>query len=700
MMALASFPSAAPAASKTVTQCDQAHLEGALAGGGTVTFACDGTITLSNTITIAADTVLDATGRAVTISGNGAVRVFQVNTGVMLTLLHLTLADGLAQGATNVSAGATGGTGAGGAIYNNGGVARAVDCAFLRNRARGGDGGPGGNFMPIAPGAGGAARGGAIYNANGQVVANNCVFMANLALGGAAGVGMALAPFGPGGDSAGGAMYSDRGAVELVNCDLSHNASVSGVGRRFGVPVLSGSGFGGAIGNGGGELRMVGCHVSSNASGGQFSAPAIGGAIYQIGGTLTLADCSLSDNRAQGGPGLSTIGGGTAAPGGAASGGALHLQSGAAFLTNSTVANNLAQGGDGDTTGFQGGSKSGGAFGGALFNAGSVSLLNCTLAGNEAVGGSGLAPGATRGDGMGGAIYNAAGFGVLTHVTIANNAARAGSTGIANSGAAQGGGLFSTNGSLTLRNTLLAYSPSGSNCFGSAFTDEGNNISSDASCPFTASGSKSNSDPVLAPLDDYGGPTPTMPLLAGSPAIDGASSAFCPPTDQRGIARPFGPACDIGAFESAPPYTIRGRVHGFGIAGGISVAAGKHSAITDGDGNYRLDGLNVGSYLVIPAAAGIVFVPASTPVTVGPDALGINFKAYWLNALVVEELTNNMMHFVFAGTNGQAYRVQSCTNVVHWETFSTNTVGTNGIFEFFDSPGPSHPTRFFRTIRP
>src|SRR5713101_8354984 len=103
MLALAWFPSTAAAASKTVTECDQAHLASALAGGGTVTFACDGTITLSNTITIAADTVLDATGRAVTISGNGAVRVFQVNTGVTFTAIHLTVADGFSMGARPVS---------------------------------------------------------------------------------------------------------------------------------------------------------------------------------------------------------------------------------------------------------------------------------------------------------------------------------------------------------------------------------------------------------------------------------------------------------------------------------------------------------------------------------------------------------------------------------------------------------------------
>jgi hypothetical protein len=245
----------------------------------------------------------------------------------------------------------------------------------------------------------------------------------------------------------------------------------------------------------------------------------------------------------------------------------------------------------------------------------------------------------------------------------------------------------------------VTFSPSGSNCFG-AIIDGGHNISTDASCNFSGPGSFNTTDPVLGPLGDYGGPTPTLPLLAGSPAINAAGGTACPPTDQRGTTRPFGTACDIGAFESAPPYTIRGRVHGFGIAGGISVSSGALSNLTDGDGDYRLDGLKAGSYSVTPSAAGVVFVPASTPVTVGPDALGINFKAYWLNALVVEELTNNLMHFVFAGTNGQTYRVQSCTNFVHWETFSTNTVGTNGIFEFFDSLSPSHPTRFFRTIRP
>ena len=62
-------------------------------------------------------------------------------------------------------------------------------------------------------------------------------------------------------------------------------------------------------------------------------------------------------------------------------------------------------------------------------------------------------------------------------------------------------------------------------------------------------------DPLLGPLHDNGGFTQTMALGSGSPAIDAVptTGAGCAPTDQRGISRPQGAACDIGAFEFAPP---------------------------------------------------------------------------------------------------------------------------------------------------
>jgi hypothetical protein len=100
--------SATPAhAGGLVTVCDEAHLLAALAGGGTVTFACSGTITLTATVVISADTTIDGSGQVVTISGNDAVRVFTVNPDAALKMNQLTIADGNDNG------------GGGGGIYNN-----------------------------------------------------------------------------------------------------------------------------------------------------------------------------------------------------------------------------------------------------------------------------------------------------------------------------------------------------------------------------------------------------------------------------------------------------------------------------------------------------------------------------------------------------------------------------------------------------
>src|SRR4051794_19841030 len=77
-----------------VTTCDEASLTAAIAGGGIVQLACDGTITLSATITINADTTLDAGGRNVTLSGGSARRLFIVSTTKNLTLRNLSVNNG------------------------------------------------------------------------------------------------------------------------------------------------------------------------------------------------------------------------------------------------------------------------------------------------------------------------------------------------------------------------------------------------------------------------------------------------------------------------------------------------------------------------------------------------------------------------------------------------------------------------------
>lgn len=94
-LALALAVPASPVhAGGVVSVCDEANLRNALYGGGTVTFTCSGTIALTSPITIAANTTVDGSGQSVTISGNNAVQVFTVNTGVTLSLEWLTIADG------------------------------------------------------------------------------------------------------------------------------------------------------------------------------------------------------------------------------------------------------------------------------------------------------------------------------------------------------------------------------------------------------------------------------------------------------------------------------------------------------------------------------------------------------------------------------------------------------------------------------
>jgi hypothetical protein len=102
---------------------------------------------------------------------------------------------------------------------------------------------------------------------------------------------------------------------------------------------------------------------------------------------------------------------------------------------------------------------------------------------------------------------------------------------------------------VTLKNSILCpNAPSDTNIFGS-IVDAGNNIDSDMQNSLTNSTSLNGVNPGLAPLGNNGGPTPTMALLPGSPAINAADPTDFPATDQRGYPRPYGPAPDIGAFE-------------------------------------------------------------------------------------------------------------------------------------------------------
>jgi hypothetical protein len=116
-------------AAGTVSTCTEAGLDDALSGGGTVTFACSGTITLTSAKTISSDTTIDGFGQNVILDGGDSVQLFQVNEGISLTLKNLTLQNGDG-----------GGSGDGGAVdMNNGGTLAVQNCTFRDNS--GDDGG-------------------------------------------------------------------------------------------------------------------------------------------------------------------------------------------------------------------------------------------------------------------------------------------------------------------------------------------------------------------------------------------------------------------------------------------------------------------------------------------------------------------------------------------------------------------------------
>jgi hypothetical protein len=121
-----------------------------------------------------------------------------------------------------------------------------------------------------------------------------------------------------------------------------------------------------------------------------------------------------------------------------------------------------------------------------------------------------------------------------------------------------GGGIYNSAASATLQNSIVANSPSGGNCYGTV-TSKGYNLGSDSTCNLSGPGDLNNTDPMLGPLQNNGGPTQTMALPSGSPAIDAGNPRGCTDglghllkTDQRGKPRPNPEdtgGCDIGAYE-------------------------------------------------------------------------------------------------------------------------------------------------------
>jgi len=114
-------------------------------------------------------------------------------------------------------------------------------------------------------------------------------------------------------------------------------------------------------------------------------------------------------------------------------------------------------------------------------------------------------------------------------------------------------------------------------------------------------------------------------------------------------------------------------------------------------GVYSLAPLTAGEYAVTPTSADFLFVPNDRLVTVGPDQLGVNFKAYRWNALSLDEATSNQLKLVYAGTNGHTIRLLASSNLIDWVTVSTNTVGASNLLEFHVPVSLHTPKQFYRT---
>jgi hypothetical protein len=259
---------------------------------------------------------------------------------------------------------------------------------------------------------------------------------------------------------------------------------------------------------------------------GNPGATADGGGIWSNGGRLVFGNAVLSGNSARNGGGMYsgswdstftdvTISGNTAS----AAGGGLYNLSGTATITRVTLSGNTAA-----------------TNGGGAYDNGSNGLLmtNVTVNGNTAASGGGIHDNGSSGL-------------VLTNVTVAGNGATTGGNVRIGTGA----------GNAKIKNTIIANPSTGVNCDG-AITSLGNNLESANTCSFALASDKRNTSPGLGVLQGNGGPTLTMALQTGSAAIDAGTNTGCPATDQRGVARPFGSFCDVGAFEytGSPPSVV------------------------------------------------------------------------------------------------------------------------------------------------
>ena len=394
---------------------------------------------------------------------------------------------------------------------------------------------------------------------------------------------LTIAPQPPHGD--------DTGSLQISN-------TVTLVGAGAASTIVDGAGLASVFFiKAGATVTMTGMTIRNGSN--------LNGAGVESAGQLSLADSIISGNAGHTGGGFSNFG--------------------TATLTNDTIEANQAGGG-----------------GGGIANSGILAINDSTIADNSSIlGGGGLINETTGAltvfnstisnnstTGFGGGVDN---FGTARffHTTIAGNLARSNGPAGPN-----GGGLYNSapapTHTLELWNSLIQFNYAGSlpdDCDGQPLTSKDYNFI-DSVCPLT--GTTTNNvtglDNHLAPLADNGGPTLTRALLAGSPAIGQIPPGLCrdpfgaaPVPDQRGVPRPVGTKCDMGAYDGALPTPLLGR--NLVVNGDAEASAGSPTGAHVGAPGWATSG----EFTVVPynAAGGFPSVPTDTV----PANHGANFFA-------------------------------------------------------------------------
>lgn len=478
--------------------CDEDALDVALIfvkerAGGTITFNCGGptAINVTTAKTIELPTKIDGAGQ-ITLNGGNGTRLFYVEADGNLTLSRLTLTRGFSPGD-------------GGAIANYGTLN--IDRSTIQNSNATGSGGAIVSYGPLNITAStftgnSAANAGAIFPRfpGATTIIVDSSLRANHATSPVDGWGGAILAW----DGANVIMYggtiednSARAGGGIHNRFANSTITLTDVvvsGNLATDTVLKSDVNGGGLFNSAGRMYIYNSVISGN------DAAWVGGGLYNAG-TVTIDGSVFTGNTALAdGGGLANVGTATI--------------TGALFHNNSS----------GDNSG--------------LSNRGTVTIQNATFSGNV-----------VQEDGVLG-NYGAA---TIQNTTFSDNIDISGQSGASTI-------VHASQQSLRLKNVVLklfAGGFGGVNCSVSNLTgdvpiaSDGFNLSDDISCApyFTKAGDKNNTDPQLGPLADNGGSSRTHLPLPDSPLIDGGQCIAGISADQRGVARPQGAACDIGAVE-------------------------------------------------------------------------------------------------------------------------------------------------------